>query len=726
MISRSAYLIAALGTVLAGSSREVDAVERPPGFTTDVLPLLDRFGCSNASCHGKAEGRGGFKLSVFSSAPRSDWAQVVQRARGRRIFPASPEHSLVLRKATARVPHGGGKRFDRDSDAYRTVHRWIAAGAPFAPTGEPEVTGIEIEPKASVVAVGGEQQLRVKARFSDGSSRNVTGVALYRSNGESLASVSPNGLVRVKDRLGNVAITARFLSHFAVFQAIVPRPRSNADEATAPREPWKETNFIDRLVHGRLRDLGIEPSVTCDDSGFLRRVFIDILGTLPTPEEVRRFLADRRPDRRARIVDELLERPEYEHYWALKWADVLRVDRTALGHKPAYAFTRWLRESLAANMPYDRFVRKILTARGVLSDVPQGYYYKVVGDAGNVASELSQTFLGLRIACAKCHHHPVDVWGQQSYYGMQAFFTQVKFESTSRGEAIVTGGNPQTRHPRSGEVVYPHALGTVMPDRAPSGDRRARLADWLVSGENPWFAKNIVNRIWAHFTGRGLVEPVDDLSSTNPPTNPELLDALASHLVAGGFDIKKLIRTITASSIYQLSSSPNETNRSDEQSYSHAYLKPLEAEVLLDAVCQAAGVPEKFEGVPAGTRAIELWDSSLPHYFLRVFGRPLRKSACVCERNPDTSVAQALHLMNSPRIHAKLTHDGGNVARAVARAQNDVALVDELYLTFFSRLPNDAERQFCCDYLREAADRRSAAEDLAWSMLCSIEFVFRR
>jgi hypothetical protein len=726
MSHRSAYLILALVAALAGSAREIRADGRTPSFKTDVMPLFDRFGCNGAACHGKAEGRGGLKLSVFSSDPRSDWEHLVQRARGRRVFPAAPDRSLVLLKATAAGPHTGGKRFDRDSDAYRTLRDWIAAGVPFSRQGEPTITRIKIEPEEKIVRINETQELRVEALFSDGSSRDVTRLALYRSNGESLASVSKNGVVQIKDRPGHVAITASFLNHFAVFQALVPRPRSDSEKPKPDRPQWKAHNFIDRITHARLKDLGIEPSALSSDTEFLRRVFVDIIGTLPTPTEVRQFIDDPRPQRRARIVDKLLERPEYADYWALKWADVLRVDRTALGHKSAYAFSKWLRESFAANTPYDRFVREILTARGVLSDAPQGYYYKVVGDPGKIASELSQTFLGLRIACAQCHHHPYDVWGQQSYYGMKAFFTQVTFKGTSRGEAILASGDPQTKHPRSGEIVFPHALGTAMSARAPRGDRRAHLADWLVQSENPWFSRNIANRMWAHFTGRGLVEPVDDLRATNPPTNPELLDALADHVIETGYDLKALIRTITASRVYQLSSTPNATNRDDEQSYSRAYLKPLDAEVLLDAVCQATGIPEKFEGVPSGSRAIRLWDSSLPHYFLRLFGRPVRKSACVCERNPDTSVAQALHLMNSPQIHAKLTHDGGNVARAVARSLDDVALVDELYLNFFSRFPDDAERQICGEYLRDSKDRRSAAEDIAWSMLCSVEFVFRR
>ncbi len=699
-------------------------------FTGDVMPLLDRYGCNSAGCHGKAEGQGGLKLSVFNSDPGLDYEQITVHARGRRVVPAAPDRSLILLKATNTWAHGGGARIERDSHDYAILREWIAAGVPYGESTAARVVRVTVYPKSRIIGPGGEQRLRVVARYSDGRTRDVTHLARYTSNREPLAAVDRNGLVTIQDRPGQAVVMVSFMNRFDVFRVLIPRSREIAGDPQ-----FAENNFIDRFVHDRLRALNIVPSELSDDAEYLRRVFLDVIGTLPTADEVRRFLKDRRPDRRSRIVEALLERPEFADYWALKWSDTLRVERHVLGHKGAYKFYRWIRESIAANRPYDRFVRDVLTVRGVLADFPQGYFYKVVSGPGKIASEFSQIFLGLRIACAECHHHPTDVWSQRDYYGMQAFFTQVKFKKTLRGEAIYTTGDPQTRHPRTGELIFPHPLGATIstegspggpPENlAPPGDRRTRFADWVSSPENVWFAKNIVNRMWAHFLGRGLIEPVDDLRATNPPTNADLLEALERHFVSTGYDLKELIRTITASRTYQVSSQPNETNRDDEQSYSRAILKPLEAEVLLDAVCQVTGVPEKFDGMPSGYRAIELWDSGLSDYFLKVFGRPVRKSSCVCERSPDASVSQALHIMNSPEIHAKLVHDGGNVARSVALHRTDRALVDELYVEFYSRYPDAAERRRALEYLSAASDRRRAAEDLAWSMLCSIEFIFR-
>jgi hypothetical protein len=425
------------------------------------------------------------------------------------------------------------------------------------------------------------------------------------------------------------------------------------------------------------------------------------------------------------LIEELLQRPEFADYWALKWSDLLRVDRQALGHKNAYRYYRWLRDSFAANKPLDTLARELLTAEGPLAESGPTSFYKVVTKPGEAASTLSQVLLGVRIACAECHHHPFDRWSQTDYYGMLAFFAPVSVRGTPRGEVVQSSGDPVTKHPRSGETVTAHALGVPQPATSPMGDRRLVLADWMTAPDNPYFARNLANRTWAHFLGRGLVEPVDDVRSTNPPTNPELLDALAKHLVESKFDLRQLIRTITASRTYQLASKPNATNERDEQNYSRALLKRLPAEVLLDMVCQTTGVPEKFGGIPAGTRAVQLWDSKAEHYFLKLFGRPVRVSACECERGGEPSVAQVLHLLNSAEIHAKLEHDGGAVARLVKEKPDDAALVEELYLTFVSRPPTENERTVAVTYLKQRGERRrQAAEDLAWALLNSLEFVF--
>lgn len=704
-------------------------------FENDIIAILSRFGCNSSGCHGKAEGQNGFKLSVFGFDPPADFAALTKEGRGRRVFPGSPEHSLLLSKSAGVVPHGGGLRIQRGSNDYETLRGWIAAGMPFGADTDPRVDSIRVEPRERLLDMHGQQQLRVIARYSDGRDLDVTAHAKFQSNNDTLAVVSATGLVHAGDVPGDVAVMAAFMGAVDVFRALVPRAETIAKYGDFPAG-----NFIDPLVFRKMQKLNIAPSELASDAEYLRRVYLDVIGTLPTADEARRFLTDQRADRRARLVDELLQRPEFADYWALKWADLLRVDRQALGHKRAYSYYKWIRESLAANKPLDQFARELVTAEGPLAEVGPANFYKVVPVAGDAASALSQVLLGVRITCAQCHHHPYDRWSQTDYYGMQAFFAPVSVKATSAGEMLMTSGDPPTKHPRTGAPIFAHALGTQMPEPAKTegagktqgaprsanpSDRRIALADWLTSPTNPWFARNLTNRAWAHFLGRGLVEPVDDVRDTNPPSNPELLDALAKHLIASKYDFKQLIRTITASRVYQLSSRPNDTNERDEQNYSRAVFKRLDAEVLFDMVCQTTGVPERFEGVPPGARAIQLWDSKVKHYFLKIFGRPQRVSACECERVTEPGVAQILHIMNSPAIHAKLGHDLGSVERLSRLKTDDAQLVDELYLTFFSRFPSEKEKTTAVSYLRkDPAERRQAAEDLAWSMLNSLEFVF--
>jgi hypothetical protein len=689
-------------------------------FENDVIPLLSRFRCNSSGCHGKAEGQNGFKLSVFGFDPAADHAALTKEGRGRRTFPAAPEHSLLLAKVSGAVQHGGGLRIRRGTDEYETLRDWIAAGAPIGASAAPNVVSVRVEPHERTLAMHSRQQLRVVARYSDGREIDVTRHAKFQSNNEELATADEDGLVTAGEAPGAVAVMATLMGAVDVFTALVPRA-----EAIPKYPPIQADNFIDPLVFGRLRRLNILPSEVADDAEYLRRVYLDIIGTLPTPAEARRFLRHARPDRRARLVNELLQRPEFADYWALKWADLLRVDRQVLGRKDAYAYYKWIRDSQAANKPLDQFAREVLTAEGPLAHEGPANFFKVVRKPGDAASTLSQVFLGVRIACAECHHHPFDRWSQTDYYGMQAFFTQVGLKNAAANEMVVVGQDQPTRNPRTGEVIQAHVLGTAVPTTVPAGDRRPQLAAWLTAPENPWFARNLANRTWAHFLGRGLVEPVDDMRATNPPTNPELLDQLARHLVESRFDFKELIRTITASRVYQLSSRPNATNERDEQNASRGLFKRIDAEVLLDMVYQTTGVPERFSGVPVGYRAIQLWDSKVPHYFLKLFGRPMRTSACECERNHQPGVSQVLHLMNGPAIHAKLTHAKGYLARLVEDKTDDRSLVDELYLTFYSRFPTDVERAAAVEYLRrQQLKRRQAAEDLAWGMLNSLEFIF--
>ncbi len=688
-------------------------------FENDISPLLSRHSCNSSGCHGKAEGQNGFKLSVFGFDPEADHAALVKEARGRRIVPAAPDQSLFLRKAAGLMAHGGGTRMRRDSRDYQTLRAWIQAGAPLGQGPAPQVTTLRVEPQERVLSMKDTQQLRVMATLSDGRVLDVTAHARFQTNNDALASVDAEGLVRVGETPGDVAIMASYRDQVEVCRILVPR-----SERLASAPKLAENNFIDHLVFARLRKLNLLPSELCDDATYLRRVFLDLLGTLPTASETRAFLNDPRSDKRARLVDTLLQRPEFADYWALQWADPLRVDRQVLGHKQAFAYYRWIRESFATNKPLDQFARELLTAEGPLAEAPAGNFYKVLNKPGEAASAVAQVFLGVRIACAQCHHHPYDRWSQDDYQGMLAFFSQVSLRKDGEGEVLYAEGNPVVHHPRTGAVLHAHVLGTKNPADSPPGDRRLTLARWLTSRDNPFFARHLANRTWAHLLGRGLVEPVDDVRATNPPSNPELLDALAGYLVEHNYDLRALIRTITASRVYQLSTTPNATNERDEQNYSRALLRRVEAEVLLDMVCQTTGVPEKFEGVPLGARAIQLWDSKVNHYFLKVFGRPMRLTACVCERNHEPSVSQILHLLNSPKIQGKLGHASGQVRKLVRQYPDDAALIDALYLTFYSRLPQARERDIALVHFRKAKSRQEGAEDLAWALLNSLEFVF--
>jgi hypothetical protein len=703
---------------VAALTGQTDA-NRPFHFENDIVPILSRYNCNSSGCHGGAEGQNGFKLSVFGSNPEADYDALVKDARGRRLHFAAPEASLLLRKVSGSMPHGGGTRLRPTTREYQALKAWIQNGVPYGDPKTPRVVSLRVEPKSEIMAMTATRQLRVTARFADGFETDVTALAKFQTNHEGMASVSEDGLVTTGSIPGAVAIMASYLDVVDTFRALVPRP----EKVAFPALP--ETNTIDKHVNARLRALNILPSEPADDATFLRRAYLDIIGTLPTLAEAKAFLEDSRADKRARLVDALLERPEYADFWSLIWADILRIDRQALGAKRAYAYHRWVRDSFAANKPFDQFAKELVLAEGLLDEVGPANFFKATSKPGETASSLAQIFLGVRIACAECHHHPFDRWGQTDYYGMVSFFAPLAVRGANRGEFLEAAGEPTTKHPRTGATITAHALGTPMPSANPAGDRRAPLAAWLTSPENPWFAKNLANRLWAHYFGRGIVDPVDDVRDTNPPSNPELLDALAQEVRVAGFDLNKITRLIVSSQAYQRSSRPLPENEKDEMNFSRALFRRIPAEVLLDMVSQSTDIDERFKGMPAGTRAIQLWDSKTPHYFLKLFGRPQRLSTCSCERNHEPSVAQVLHLFNSPEIQRKLSHDRGVVAKLAASRANDRDLVDDLYLTILSRLPSSQERDVAVSHLaNQAAERRQAAEDLAWSLLNTLEFAF--
>lgn len=722
---QNALLVLCLLPILCGSPLiAADASADPPElhFANDIEPIFSRFGCNSSGCHGKSEGQNGFKLSVFGFDPTADYLSLTQESRGRRVLPTIPDKSLLLQKISGGVPHGGGVRIPRGTDEFRLLRDWISAGMPVGREDAPRVASIRITPSERVMAFGMKQPLRVLALYTDGHEVDVTRHSRFQSNRESVATVDEFGEVTVQDVAGDVAVMAAYLDSNAVFTALVPR-----GEAIPPQGGPAAINDLDRLVDAKLNKLQIVPAPICDDATFVRRVFLDVIGRLPTPAESRGFIADPQAGKRAQLVDALLKRPEYSDYWGLKWSDWLRVDRQALGHRGAYAYYKWIRDSFAANKPMDRFARELIEADGMLADHPAGHFYKVAKDPGEASAMLSQALLGVRIDCAKCHHHPFDRWSQDDYFGMQAFFVPLTFKSTPRGEILLATKNDLTKHPRSGETIYAHPLGTAMPAANPEGDRRPVLSAWLTAPSNPFFARNIANRTWAHFLGRGIVEPVDDVRSTNPPTNPELLDGLADQLVKSRYDLHQLIRSITASRTYQASTTVNPTNQNDEQNYSRALLRRLDAEVLLDAICDATGVPEKFDGVPVGARAVQLWDSQVTSYFLTTTGRPSRTTVCECERVSSPNVTQVLHTLNSPNLETKLGHDAGRIVALLCDHPNDDArVITEIYLAFVSRFPTDDELAVAAKHLTNAGPlrRQAATEDLAWSLLNSLEFAF--
>lgn len=699
---------------------EVRGMERAREFhfENDIEPLFGRFGCNTSGCHGKAEGQNGFKLSVFGFDPEADYAALVKEARGRRFFPEAPERSLFLTKAAGQVPHGGGVRIPVGSEAYELLRNWIAAGVPFGKQETPRVKQVRVEPNERVMTMHAAQQLRVMATYTDGREIDVTALARFQTNNEAIATVNSDGITQTLDIPGEATIMASYHNASAIFRVMVPQ-----NGFTLEAKPVRH-NIVDDHILTKLSKLNVQRSGLSSDATFHRRAFLDIIGTLPTPEETRTFLADTNANKRQALINRLLDRPEYADLWALKWADVLRVDRQVLGQQRAYDYYRWIHGRLANNTPFDQFAREIITADGPLDENPPANFFKVVTKPGEAANTISQVFLGVRLACAECHHHPFDRWGQDDYYKMAAFFTPMSVRKIGNIEAITTKGNATATHLRTGKLMTASPLGQST-NADIVGDRRTELAQWMTAANNPYFAKNIVNRLWAHFMGRGLIEPVDDIRATNPPSNPELLDALATEFIASGYNVKRVIKLICESYAYQTATASLQGNVKDEQNHSRMLLKRPAAEVLLDMLSSTTGVAEKFEQTPTNTRATQLWDSKVRHPFLKQFGRPSRASACECERNEEPSIAQVLNLLNGDAVNDKLRHDQSRIAVLARKKLSDTALCDELYLLILSRLPTNNERNKITAHLQKNnSRRREAIEDIAWALLNTKEFLF--
>lgn len=697
--------------------------DAPISFAAEIEPILTKAGCNSGGCHGSQHGRGGFRLSLFGFDPAFDHAQIVQSNEGRRVVVSDPERSILLAKPSLTMEHGGGERLKLNSREYDRVRRWLADGAPEPSAKDPHVAALEVFPPARVMAPGERQQIAVTAVWSDGRREDVTPTAQFDALNDAVAAVTPAGLVTAK-AAGETHVMVRFGGQAVVARVTLPY----ATITDYPKLP--ANNFIDAKLIAKWRDLGLTPSPLAPDDEFLRRLYLDAIGTLPTPEEVRAFLGDELPDKRAKAIDKVLERPEFVDWWALKWGDLLRIDRQALEQKGMWSFHNWVRAQLRDGRPVDEFVRDVITAEGSTFTEGPANFYRVGRTADDWAETTSQVFLGVRMQCAKCHHHPFEKWSQDDYYGMAAFFARLGTKNSQEfglfGRETVVFLRPagEARHPRKGAVVKPHPLdGAVMEDEF---DRRQKLAEWATAPGNPFFARNVVNRFWGYLMGRGLVEPLDDIRATNPASNPELLDALAADFVEHEYDLKHLLRTILASRAYQLSSQVGDGNKADGSNtlFARYTVKRLTAEQVADAVDFATGTREKYAGVPPGTRAIQLPDTQYRSYLMDTFGRPPRQITCECERTTKPNIAQALHLLNGDFLNKKIADKAGRVEKLVAAKAPAAKAVEELYLVTLSRPPSADEAAKAAVWVKSAPSVREGLQDLLWAMVNSKEFLF--
>jgi hypothetical protein len=705
----------------------------PVSFHHEVIPVLTRAGCNMGTCHGTPTGKGGFRLSLQGFAPGTDYEHLTREAGGRRASRSAPEASLILKKPLGRVPHRGGQRFGPESPEHQLLRRWIAEGLRSDPPEAPRLVRLEVLPATRMLMKPARtQQLVVRAHFSDGGQRDVSHLVKFSSSDEAIAQVTSDGLV-TGQRRGEAAILCRYehLVGSARFTFLDPVPEFRWPSPVA-------RNYVDQHVFARLRLMRFPPADLTTDAEFLRRATLDTLGVLPTPDEVRDFLADGSPDKREKLIDRLLERPEFADLWAMKWSDLLRVREETLDGTGARAYHAWIREAIAAKKPLDQFARELITASGDIDSSPPANFYRAVSDPTNWMETTAQLFMGRRVQCAKCHNHPFDRMTQDEYYSLAAFFSQVQVQTRSRPDdqgrrrrrgaplrTVALDPDAQMVQPRTGEVMPPRFPGGAAPPVAPESDRRQVLARWLTDSTNPYFAPAMANRIWFHLMGRGIVEPVDDFRETNPSTNDALLKALAQDLVAHRYDLRHLVRAIMRSTTYQLSARPHPLSREDTVYFSHAVPRLLPAEVLFDAVSTATGVAEPFPGLPETTRAVLLPGTAQKVPFLAAFGRPARTLACECERDREPTLYQALQLISSRMVERKLQSDQGRVARLVAAQTPDAAAIEELYLATLSRPPTPPERQAALAALRGSENRRAGLEDLLWALLNAKEFLFR-
>ncbi|QEL20936.1 DUF1549 domain-containing protein [Limnoglobus roseus] len=711
-----------------------------PSFLNEVVPLMTKAGCNQGACHGKGAGQNGFRLSLRGYAPDQDHRWLTREFDARRVDPSEPEASLLLRKATGQAPHEGGKLFGVQSREYQLLRDWLAAGSPGAVKDAAKLTKLEVTPDAKTLKPGETVQLTVWATFADGTRTDVTWLAKFDSNDVAFLTVAPTGLVTAK-RNGATAVRVMYQSEVAV--AVFAMPFEQTVDAA---QFAVKNNFVDEHVFAKLAELRIEPSDLCGDAEFIRRVWLDAAGVLPKPDDVKAFLASTEADKRAKLIDRVLASPAFTDYWALQLGDLFQNrkerDHDVRGVKGVRQFHAWIRKQVADNRPWDLIARDVLLAKGSTTDSPPvGYYIVTVGEArlaeqSEVGESVAQAFLGTRIGCAKCHNHPLERYTQDDFYHFAAFFSRVKLdrkEAKMGGTTALRVSHPDektnsrpvgTNQPRTGQFLKPQPLDRSVADIQPTDDPREKLVEWITNPGNAYFSGAMINRVWQHYLGVGLVEPVDDLRATNPPTVPKLWDALKTEFVAHHFDLRHLMRVVLNSRTYQLSSSTRPLNETDARFYSHYYARRLPAEVLHDSIGEATGVPEKLDGYPVGVRAIQVADPNLNSSFLRMFGRSDRVTACACERGGDVTLPQLLHLQNNEALQSRITTATGWVYSTLAAEKSDDAVMDGIFLRTLARQPRDDERAAVRKLLAAGEKRPDVFSDLMWALLNSKEFAF--
>ena len=696
-------------------------VAAPISFTNDVMPVFSKSGCNSGSCHGAARGKDGFRLSLYGFDPKGDYHRLTREQPGRRVNLSVPDDCLLINKATGAVPHSGGELFKPGSEHYNTLMNWLESGAAIDKGPVPEVVGLELYPPSAVLnGPDSKQKLTVRAKYADGTDRDVTSLAYFSTNNDNSATVTQDGIVSAKNR-GEALVMCRFSTHTV-----------GADFIVLPKDvefQWQdvtENNYIDTRINEKLRNLRIQPSEICSDAEFIRRASIDICGIVPTADQVAQFVADDSEDKRAKYVDEMLTRKEFVEIWVMKWSELLQVRSTQqVSYKATLLYYDWLKQKIAGNVPVNQMVEELLGAQGGTFAVPATNYYQNEQNNQKVAENVAQVFLGMRIQCAQCHNHPFDRWTMDDYYGFTAFFAQVarKRGEDPRETIVFSRGNGETKHPVTKQNVKPKFLGGDEPETK-GKDRRKVVAQWITSPENPYFAKNLSNIVWSHFLGRGIIDEVDDVRVSNPAVNPQLLDELGAKFIEYNYDFKKLVRDICNSRTYQLSTKTNDTNETDLTNFSHASLRRIRAEVLLDIISQITETKNKFRGLPVGSRAVQIADGNTSNYFLSTFGRAKRESVCSCEVKMDPSLSQALHLLNGDTVNNKI-RQGKLIQKWLNEDKiTQAEIIEKLYLRCLGRPPTDQEKATLLQNVEGEENKQQALEDVFWALLNSREFVF--